>query len=61
MSIDVHTTFTMLDDEDESTLEANIIFDLDQSLGFCTEHLQISTAFSDYYNFYVWGGQKQAI
>ena len=22
------------------------------------EHLQISTAFSDYYNFYVWSGQK---
>ena len=25
----------------------------------CVEHLQISTAFQDYYNFYLFGGQKE--
>ena len=25
----------------------------------CTEHLQISSTFSDYYNFYLFGGQKE--
>ena len=52
MNIDVHTTLT----EEEDALKANIVFDFDQSIGFCLEHIQISTAFSDWYNFYLFGG-----
>ena len=61
MNIDIHTTLTVnekIEGEQEESLHANIVFDLDESLGFCNEHLQISPAFTDYYNFYTFGGQK---
>lgn len=57
MKIGISTDMTL----DGDGLKAEVTFDLDQSLGFCMEHLQISTAFSDYYNFWVWGGKKHAI
>lgn len=51
---------TELDYEDgDEVLKAKVTIDLAKSLGFCMEHLQISTAFSDYYNFYVWSGAKE--
>lgn len=36
MSMDIHTTLAMTE---EKSLTANIVFDLDESLGFCMEHL----------------------
>ena len=54
MKIGIYTTMDLNEAEDE--LRATVTFDLDQTLGFCTEHMQVSTAFSDYYNFYFWGG-----
>ena len=57
MNIDIYTTFTFNDAEDE--LKANVVFDLKEGLGWCLEHLQVSTAFSDYYNFYMMGGVKE--
>ena len=59
MSIDISTNFEeSVEDDGTKSLKASVTFDLGQSLGFCMEHLQISTAFSDYYNFYVWHGSK---
>ena len=37
MDIDIYTTFTFNDAEDE--LKANVVFDLKESLGWCLEHL----------------------
>lgn len=54
MSIKIMTSYTLNDAEND--LAAKVTFDLQDSLGMCTEHLQISTAFSDYYNFYIFGG-----
>ena len=59
MSIGVFTTLDY--DEENESLKAKVVFDLDQSLGFCTEHLQISSAFSDSYDFHLFGGQKKAV
>ena len=56
MDIDVMTSLTL--SADGSELSAGVLFDLKQSLGLCIEHLQVSTAFSDYYNFYMLGGKK---
>ena len=39
-------------------MKATVTIDLQESLGVCMEHLQVSTAFSDYYNFYIRGGKK---
>ena len=59
MNIDIWTDFAEIEEDDGTrSLKASVTFDLGQSLGFCMEHLQISTAFSDYYNFYVWHGTK---
>ena len=41
------------EEDDEGALKVKVIFDLQDSYGLCAESLQISTAFSDYYNFYV--------
>ena len=57
MDIEAFTKFTL--NEDDTELKATVTFGLDEQLGICTEHLQVSTAFSDYYNFYVWHGQKE--
>ena len=59
MSIGVFTTLDY--DEADESLKASVVFDLDQSLGFCTEHLQISSSFSDSYDFHLYGGQKKAV
>lgn len=43
----------------ETKLHAKVTFDLKDNVSlFCMEHLQVSTAFSDSYNFYVMKGQK---
>lgn len=57
LDIGARTDFVFNDSGTE--LIANINFDLKESLGLCVEHLQVSTAFSDYYTFYIMGGQKQ--
>ena len=54
MSMNIFTTFKMNDAGDE--LYAKVTFDLQESLGFCSENLQVSTSFTDHFNFYIWGG-----
>ena len=58
MKIDISTDYRTESEDGTDVLKASVTFDLDESLGFCMEHLQISTAFSDHYNFYVWSGSK---
>ena len=59
MEIQFATELSLDEEDGSNALKARVQFDLDKSLGFCMEHLQISTAFSDYYNFYVWSGSKE--
>lgn len=41
----------------ETELKAKVTFDLNDNLSlFCMEHLQVSTAFTDYYDFYLMKG-----
>ena len=58
MKIDISTDYRVESEDGTDVLKASVTFDLDESLGFCMEHLQISTAFSDHYDFYVWSGSK---
>ena len=57
MNISILTGYT----EDASTgaLTLSVTYDLKDTIGFCAEHLQASTAFSDSYNFYLMNGYKQ--
>ena len=54
MNIGIFTEMKLSDEGDE--LYAKVSFDLSESLGFCAENLQVSTSFSDHFNFYIWGG-----
>lgn len=56
MDIAILTDF--ISDDSDNSLQALVSFDLKESLGFCSEHLQISTAFSDTYDFYLTSGVK---
>ena len=56
MTINISTGSTT---QETGDLTVSVTYDLSQSLGFCAEHLQASTAFSDYYDFYLYSGMKQ--
>ena len=51
-NITIYTTFKYID-EDNTQLSAKITFDLQDMDGLCIEHLQISTAYRDTYQFYL--------
>ena len=54
LNITVFTTYTM--NPEETNLKARVVFDLKNGIGMCTEHLQVSTSFTDHYDFYFFGG-----
>ena len=57
-TINIRTDFSYLD-QDNSQLKATVQVEfLHKKTGFCTEHFQISTAFTDYYDFYIKHGNK---
>lgn len=57
MNINISTGYET--DSETGEFKVSITYDLNESIGFCAEHLQASTAFSDSYNFYITDGFKQ--
>ena len=57
MNMSILTGFAENSETGEFTV--SVTYNLTESLGFCAEHLQASTAFSDSYNFYITDGYKQ--
>mmetsp|Transcript_47796 Transcript_47796/g.63141 ORF Transcript_47796/g.63141 Transcript_47796/m.63141 type:complete len:470 (+) Transcript_47796:161-1570(+) len=56
MNMNISTGFST---NEAGALTVSVTYDMNESLGFCAEHLQASTAFSDSYNFYFYSGYKQ--
>merc|ERR1712110_1095793 len=57
--IDITTEFSYKD-EDQTQLHVDIeLFLKNKQYAFCAEHLQVSTAFSDHYDFFVKDGLKK--
>ena len=57
-NINIRTAFSYLD-SDNSQIKASIQVEfLNKRSGFCTEHFQVSTAFTDHYDFYIRHGNK---
>ena len=50
--ITVYASFKYLDAEKEH-IQARLTFDLEGQIGMCIEHLQISTAFRDTYEYFI--------
>ena len=56
VDINIMTSFQPVNEDGEMKIKVNFL--LRESLGLCLESLQISTAFSDSYDFYLMGGSK---